>query len=227
MEKTMSQPPPQNMQSQNIPTAHHANATFRGQSTFMAAAAVLTAGAAKNTTLSVSGIIIPERSLIIPERRTAEGILIKSTSLVWNELARVLGNDWTVAYQLPPEKLEELVAGAYKNAGYDDVTLTPRSADHGRDVIAIKKGVGSIKILGSVKRYAQGRVVGYDAILALGVLDGERDASKGIITTTSDFPPRVNEHPTIGPALPTRLELMNGEALQKWLQELAANDKAK
>jgi len=38
------------------------------------------------------------------------------------------------------------------------------------------------------------------------------------------MPPRLNEHPTIGPAHPTRLELMSGEALQKWLQELAANE---
>jgi len=30
----MSQPPPQNPQFQNIPTAHHAAATFAGQSTF-------------------------------------------------------------------------------------------------------------------------------------------------------------------------------------------------
>ena len=175
--------------------------------------------------MSVSGIIIPERGLIVPERRTAEGILVKSTSLVWKEIVQRLGNDWTVVYQLAPETLEELVAGAYKKAGYDDVTLTPRSGDHGRDVIAIKRGVGCVKIIGSVKRYAPGNLVSYDDIRALlGVLSGERDASKGIITTTSDFPPRVKEDPNIAPFIPTRLELMNGEATQKWLQELAANE---
>jgi restriction system protein len=67
--------------------------------------------------------------------------------------------------------------------------------------------------------------VGYDDIRALlGVLSSERDASKGIITTTSDFPPLVMEDPSIAPFIPTRLELMNGEATQKWLQELATNE---
>jgi restriction system protein len=77
-----------------------------------------------------------------------------------------------------------------------------------------------------VKRYAPDNLVEYDDIRALlGVLSGERDASKGIITTTSDFPPRVMEDPNISPFIPTRLELMNREALLKWLLELAADKK--
>src|SRR5215472_7722472 len=39
-----------------------------------------------------------------------------------------------VAYQIPPEKWEEIVAGAFKKAQYDEVTLTPRSGDRGRDI---------------------------------------------------------------------------------------------
>jgi restriction system protein len=168
--------------------------------------------------LSVSSVIIPERS-------TAQGILIRSTSLVWGEIVQALGNDWTLAYRLTPEKWEEIVAGAFKKAQYDDVTLTPRSGDHGRDVIAIKRGIGCVKIIGSVKRYAPGHLVGYDDIRALlGVLSGERDTSKGIITTTSDFPTRVNEDPFIAPFLPTRLELINGEVLQKWLRDLSKGE---
>jgi HJR/Mrr/RecB family endonuclease len=42
------------------------------------------------------------------------------------------------AFKMPWERLEELVAGAYKRAGFEEVTLTPRSGDHGRDVIATK-----------------------------------------------------------------------------------------
>jgi len=186
--------PFRNPKAQEVPVAHHHHRLAAVAASYTLQSPAFTAAilnASQNPTLSVSSIIIPEGSLIIPERPTAEGILIKSTSLVWKEIVQTLGKDWTVPYQIPPEKWEEIVAGAYKKAGYDNVTLTPRSGDHGRDVIAIKKGVGCIKILGSVKRYAQGRVVEYDAILALlAVLDGERDASKGIITTTSDFPAR-------------------------------------
>jgi restriction system protein len=139
---------------------------------------------ARKATLSVSSVIIPDKA-------SAEGVLIKSTSLVWDEIVRALGADWSVAYGLPPEKWEEIVAGAFKRAQYDEVTLTPRSGDHGRDVIAVKHGVGCVKIIGSVKRYGAGKLVPYDDIRALlGVMSGERNASKGIITTTSDFPPK-------------------------------------
>ena len=221
----MPQPPFQNNpHSQDLPPAHraavgyyHAATQFTGQSTLAAAAAVLTARA-RSATLSVSSVIIPERS-------TAQGILIRSTSLVWDEIVQALGDDWTLAYRLTPDKWEEIVAGAFKKAQYDEVTLTPRSGDHGRDVIAIKRGIGCVKIIGSVKRYAPGNLVEYDHIRALiGVLSGERDASKGIITTTSDFPPHVNEDPFIAPFLPTRLELMNGEATQKWLRDLSKDE---
>jgi restriction system protein len=41
--------------------------------------------------------------------------------------------------------LEEIVAGAFKRARYDEVTLPPRSGDFGRDVIAVKHGVGCVK----------------------------------------------------------------------------------
>jgi restriction system protein len=169
---------------------------------------------ARNATLSVSSVIIPEKA-------SAEGVLIKSTSVVWDEIVRALGDDWSIAFGLPPEKWEEIVAGAFKRAQYDEVTLTPLSGDHGRDVIAVKHGVGCVKIIGSVKRYAAGNLVPYDDIRALlGVMSGERNVSKGIITTTSDFPPKVAEDPFIGPFLPTRLELMNGETLRDWLVKL-------
>jgi restriction system protein len=89
-------------------------------------------------------------------------------------------------------------------------------------VIAIRRGFGCVKVLGSVKAYAPGKLVPYDAVRALiGVLTGERDASKGIITTTSDFPPRILEDPFIAPFTPYRLELVNGPRLQQWLLELA------
>jgi restriction system protein len=170
---------------------------------------------ARKATLSVSSVIIPERA-------SAEGVLIKATSLVWDEIVKALGADWSIAYSLPSERWEEIVAGAFKRDRYDEVTLTPRSGDHGRDVIAVKHGVGCVKIIGSVKRYAAGNLVPYDDIRALlGVMSGERNASKGIITTTSDFPPNVAEDPFIGPFLPTRLELMNGGKLLKWLADLS------
>jgi len=39
--------------------------------------------------------------------------------------------------------------------------------DHGRDVIAIRRGIGCIKIIGSVKAYKPGKLVRYDDVRAL------------------------------------------------------------
>jgi restriction system protein len=90
--------------------------------------------ATQNSTVAIS-------SLIIPEYKTASGTLIKSVSTAWYEVVRYVGSDWSNAHTVPSDKWEEIVAGAFTKAGYE-VTLTPRSGDHGRDVIAIKRGFG-------------------------------------------------------------------------------------
>jgi restriction system protein len=114
-----------------------------------------------------------------------------------------------------------MVAGAFKNYGFDEVITTPQSGDHGKDIIATKQCIGSIKVLGSVKAYAPGNLVPYDAIRSLiGVVTSDPSASKGIITTTSDFSPRVEQDPSIAPFMPTRLELINGKRLQQMLANL-------
>ncbi|MDH2406839.1 hypothetical protein QCM77_44475 [Bradyrhizobium sp. SSUT18] len=52
--------------------------------------------------------------LIIPEKPVAEGILIRDTSIIWEELARKVTSDWREAYQVPSERWEELLAGAFR-----------------------------------------------------------------------------------------------------------------
>jgi restriction system protein len=167
-------------------------------------------------------VSITVSSLIIPERKTTEGILVRSTSAIWSEIVQKLGSDWNLAFQLTSDQWEELIAGAFHKAGYEEVTKTPRSGDHGRDIIAIKHGFGCVKILGSVKAYKPDHLVEYDAVRALvGVVTADQKASKGIITTTSDFPPLMENDPSIAPFLPTRLELVDGKRLQQWLNELS------
>lgn len=159
--------------------------------------------------------------LIIPEGQTTEGLLIKSYAAVWVEIAQRLGEDWNLAFQLGDRQWEEMLAGAMSAEGYK-VTLTPRSGDHGRDVIAVKHGVGCIRILGSMKAYAPNRLVDRAHVHEmLGVLTAEANVSKGIIATTSDFAPRIEEAPNIKQVIPYRLELINGVRLQEWLADLA------
>ena len=59
----------------------------------------------------------------------------------WFEIVKLLKADPSLAFQIPPRKWEEIIAGAYKKAGFEEVTLTPRSGDHGRDIIAVKQGL--------------------------------------------------------------------------------------
>jgi restriction system protein len=113
---------------------------------------------------------------------------------------------------------EEIIAATFDRAGYDEVILTSRSGDHGRDVIAIRRGVCCVRIIGSVKAYKPGHLVKHDDVRALaGVVAADPKATKGIITTTSDFAPGIARDPIISPLMPYRLELMNGPALRSWL----------
>jgi restriction system protein len=129
--------------------------------------------------------------------------------------------DPSAAYLIPSRMWEEIIAGAYKKAGFDEVTLTPRSGDYGRDVIAVKWGLGSVRIIDQVKAFRPDRLVTANDVRALmGVLQGD-GASKGFLTTTSDFAPKLQEDPLIVPFIPSRIELINGITLLKRLTDLA------
>ena len=163
------------------------------------------------------------QTIIISGEKTHEGRLVEAVSIPWFDIVDLLRNDPNIAFQIPPDKWEEIVAGAYHKAGFDEVTLTPRSGDYGRDVIAIKRGIGSIRVIDQVKAFKQGHLVTANDVRALiGVLQGDK-ASKGFLTTTSDFAPKIKEDPLIVPFMPAKLELINGVELFRRLQELAKN----
>lgn len=158
--------------------------------------------------------------------RTSEGTLIEAVTLPWFKIIEYLKTDLNVAYQIPPDKWEEIIAGAYKEAGFEEVTLTLRSRDHRRDVIAIKRGIGFIRVIDQVKAYRPPHLVDTNDVRALmGVLGGD-GASKGYLSTTSEFAPMIRTDPLITPFIPSKLELINGTALFSRLQELAAKRKS-
>ena len=161
------------------------------------------------------------QTVIILGENTNEGSLIESVAIPWFEIVELLKKDPNVAFQISHRKWEEIVAGAYSKAGFDEVILTPRSGDFGRDIIAIKRGIGSIRVIDQVKAYKKGHLVTADDVRALmGVLVGD-NASKGFLTTTSDFAPMLDKDPLITPFIPARLELINGTKLIKRLEYLA------
>jgi restriction system protein len=161
------------------------------------------------------------QTVIVPGAQTNEGKLIEAVTIPWFEIIALLKQNPNVAFQISPEKWEEIVAGAYRRAGFEEVTLTPRSGDHGRDVIAIKKALGSVRIIDQVKAFKPPNLVTANDVRALmGVLQGD-GASKGFLTTTTDFAPRLRTDPLIVTFMPARLELVNGTALLARLEELA------
>lgn len=85
--------------------------------------------------------------------RDTEGQFVEAVADPWFEFIRIFQRDPLALLEIDWRKLEEIVAGAWRQAGFDEVILTPRSGDKGRDVIATKYGVGSIRIFDQVKAY--------------------------------------------------------------------------
>jgi restriction system protein len=153
---------------------------------------------------------------------------VEAVSIPWFQIVRLIKRDPSALHTLHWRQLEEIVAGAYQAAGWDEVILTRRSGDLGRDVIATKKGVGSIRILDQVKAYKPDLLVTANDVRAmLGVVTADRNCSKGVVTTTSDFAPRVREDPQLQPFIPYRLELKSGSDLVPWLNGIAEAARSK
>jgi restriction system protein len=161
------------------------------------------------------------QTVIVPGAKTDEGQLVEAVAEPWFEILALLDRDPSLMFQIKPRKWEELVAGAYDRAGFDQVTLTPRSGDLGRDVIAVKYGIGTVRVIEQVKAYGPNHLVTADDVRALlGVLQGDK-ASKGFLTTTSDFAPKLADDILLKPFMPKQLELINGKMLLARLKELA------
>ncbi len=151
--------------------------------------------------------------------KTATGTLVEAAAIPWFTILDILRKNPEEAFKIPPRKWEEIIAGAYKAQGFDEVILTPNSGDLGRDVIATKHGFGSICIYDQMKAYKPGHLVTAEEVRAMnGILEG--NVSKGIVTTTSDFAPRIREAPILRPLMPYRLELKAGPDLLNWLEEI-------
>ncbi|MFD2233513.1 restriction endonuclease [Phaeospirillum tilakii] len=161
------------------------------------------------------------QTVVKPEKDVDAGRIVAAVSLPWFEIIELLQRNQNAAWEIPPDKWEEIIAGAYKNSGYDEVILTPRSGDYGRDVIAVKKGIGQIRVIDQVKAYKPPNLVKADHVRALiGVLESD-GASKAFLTTTSDFAPKLRTDPLLKPWMPSRLELIGRHDLIRRLAEIA------
>lgn len=155
---------------------------------------------------------------------TPEGIIVRAAAIPWMEIFQRIKRDpsFLTFFAKEPRKFEEFIAASYDRAGFDEVTLTPQRGDGGRDVIAVKRGWGSVRFLEQTKAYSPGHLVTHDDVRAmLGVLSLDPNSSKGLITTTSDFQPGIMKNEDFARFVPHRLELKNGTALVDWLTSLS------
>jgi len=161
------------------------------------------------------------QAILIPDKETEEGQLIRSVSFPLLAIIQRMIEDPSLMYEVDPRKWEEIVAATYAESGlFDEVTLTPRSGDRGRDVIAVKYGFGSVRLIESVKRCSPGSKTTAEEVQALlGVLLSDPQASKGIVSTTWEFAPMIWQNPHIIQYVPHRLELVDGKALVERLKE--------
>lgn len=167
------------------------------------------------------------QAIVDPVEKSKEGQLIRAIAIPWLKIAKEIERDPNFLFHFAqnPRKFEEFIAATYAQEGWTDVILTPRSGDHGRDVIATKAGIGSIRFLDQCKAYSRGRLVRHEDVRAMyGVLNLYPNSSKAIITTTSDFQPGIMNSDEFKAVMPHRLELRNGVALREWLQRIVASD---
>lgn len=156
---------------------------------------------------------------------THEGVLVKDASMAWFEIVKHLTFNPLFRFEFSrcSRKFEEFIAGAYCEDGWEQVTLTPRSGDRGRDVIAARIDSCPIRVLDQAKARSSRRLVKHDDVRAIvGVLHMDHNASKALITTTSDFAPTIWSNDEFTRLMPNRLELKNGRALLKWLMTIRA-----
>jgi restriction system protein len=89
--------------------------------------------------------------------------------------------------RLTSREFEELVAELLSRHGYE-VQLTPPTKDGGFDMFAAQKtALGRFLFLVEAKRYDESNRVGVEIVRALHGVVQERQASAGIVATTSFF----------------------------------------
>ena len=161
--------------------------------------------------------ILMQAAVVELGEKTDQGHLIQAVTVPWFEIVRQLQRDPEFLYSVDWRKFEEIIAGAYK-ADKWDVELTPPTGDGGRDIIATKPGLISIRIIDQAKKFSpRHKVQPNDVRAIVGVLSGpDQNISKCIVTTTSDFGPSIfKEYKHL---IPHRLQLRNGQELIEWLQ---------
>jgi hypothetical protein len=72
------------------------------------------------------------KALLVIGDPTREGRLIEAEAPAWFAILKRIQSAPQTSYDIDPRTWEETIAGAYTQAGFDEVILTPRSGRQGR-----------------------------------------------------------------------------------------------
>jgi len=137
-----------------------------------------------------------------------------------NMLDRMLRSPEAMRRTLSARDFEHFVATLVEQLGFENVIVTPRSGDHGRDVLATKR-VNDIPILFAFecKRYKPDHPVGPELLRALlgTITHGSTKANKGVLVTTSTFTSGARKYLFTEPALDGK----DFDGIVGWLRDYA------
>ena len=126
-----------------------------------------------------------ELALGTPARERIDAVVNE----ISDELIAELAANPELLYQLNPRRFEELIAELYRRRGFE-ATLTPASGDEGVDVYVLRRDdLGRTLWVVQAKRYAAHLKVGAGVVRELLGTVQAKNASAGIVVTTSFFEP--------------------------------------
>lgn len=129
-----------------------------------------------------AGAVLPGDS---PERARLD----LAVTEVSDALIAKLAEQPELLYELDPRKFEKLVAELYSRQGFE-TTLTPASGDEGVDIYVVSRNdLGRALWVVQAKRYAAANRIGAGVVRELYGTVMAKNASAGILVTTSFFQP--------------------------------------
>lgn len=177
------------------------------------------ADAIEQAQLQIPGFTLGQ--IIVLGDTTDEGQIISAISIPWPELLdRLADVPLDHLHKIHWREWEEIIGASYLANGYDEVILTPRSGDFGKDVIAYKKGELQLRVFDQMKAYAPGHRVGLTDVKSVLADASTGRFTKAYVTTTSEFAPNVFKDDSVRQALPNTLQLRDRRQLVEMLERI-------
>jgi HJR/Mrr/RecB family endonuclease len=149
--------------------------------------------------------------------------IITISTEIWSKIIAKLANNPSDLEKLDPRKFEELVAELLVRENMR-VQLTSQTKDGGVDIFAEKETIfGRHLYLVECKHYNKRNKVGVSIVRSLYGLVEDKNATKGIIVTTSDFTHGVKAFTDLHK---NRIDLKNFDSLVGWLNKIGGKDNA-